>query len=71
MKVGPLVPWFLLVLLRLMFLNPLPHLHRFLCLSLFPTRGLLQRQLDQIIGELGHGDSALPGLVVKGTDIEA
>src|ERR1017187_5457876 len=63
--------WFLLTLFGLVCFDPLPHLHRFLCLSLFPSRGLLQRQLDQIIGEAGHGDSALLGLVVKGADDEA
>src|ERR1035438_4788303 len=69
-KAGLLTMWFLLTLLGLVFFDPLPQLHRFLLLCLLPPRGLLQRQLDQIIGELGHGDSALLGLVVKRADKE-
>ena len=58
--------WFLVRLLRVVFRAPLPHLHRFvLLLSFLPASRILQRQLDEIIGELGHGDSELFGLMVK------
>src|ERR1035441_5616210 len=60
--------WFPLTLLGLVFRDLLPYLHCFLCF--FPARGLLQRQLDQIIGEAGHGDLPGLGFVKQGTDNE-
>jgi hypothetical protein len=67
-------PWdvdVLLRLFRLVFALPLPQPHLFrLRLSLLPARRIPQPSVDQVIGELGHGDSEFLGLVIKGTNIE-
>ncbi len=63
--------WFLLTLLGPVFFDPLPQPHCFLLRpSLFPASRIPQSGFDQIIGELGHGDSTLLGFVVKGADDE-
>ena len=62
---------FLRWLFCLVFLDPLPQPHLIvLCLCFFPASRIPQRQLDHIIGKLGHGDFTLLGLVVQGADDE-
>ena len=56
-------------LFGVVFLKPLPHPHLLLCLS--PTYAIPQTRLDDLVGELGHGDLASFGFMVKDAHKEA
>ena len=52
----------------LVFVDPLPQSH--LVLRFFPTRGILQCRLDQVVGELGHWNPPGLGFMIQGADKE-